>query len=404
MASTYAYRVRDRQGKLVTGTLVADSEPLVLSRLQEMGYVPIQVTERKESVLGREFSLRPGHVKLKDLAVFSRQFATMVNSGLPILRALAILAQQIESKSLANVVGEVRVEVERGSSLSAAMAKHPKAFNNLYVAMVRSGETGGVLDSVLLRLADQLEREVELRRRIKSAMTYPVVVLFLVTMILAAMLLFIVPQFKTIYAELQGTLPLPTRILLAVSDAVRHYWYIVLLVVVALVIVLRRYKKTERGRAQVDAFKLRVPVFGSLFHKVALSRFSSTLSILLRSGVPVLQALDIVSETVNNKVLTRAVMDVQSSVKEGESISRPLGKHKVFPPMVVHMLSVGEETGAVDSMLEKVAEFYDAEVTAQVDALTSLIEPLMIAVIGGAVGLAVIALYLPMFNIINLIQ
>jgi type IV pilus assembly protein PilC len=404
VANTFTYRVRDQGGKLVNGTIVADNETLVLNRLREMGYVPVQVTEKKEKALSKEFSFRPGHVKLKDLSIYSRQFATMVNSGLPILKALSILSEQTESKELAKVVTEVRMEVERGSSLSAAMAKHPKAFNNLYVSMIRAGETGGVLDSVLLRLADNIEREVELRRRVKSAMTYPVVVLGMVTLILAAMLLFIVPQFKTIYAQLNGTLPLPTKILLAVSDAVRKFWWMWILVTIAFVVFFKRYKKTPKGRAQLDTLKLKIPVFGPLFHKQALSRFSSTLSILLRSGVPILQALDIVSETVDNHVVSRAVVDVQASVKEGESIARPLGKHAVFPPMVVQMLAVGEETGAVDTMLQKVGEFYDNEVTATVDALTSLIEPLMIAFIGGAVGLAVIALYLPMFNVINLIK
>ncbi len=404
MASVYTYRVRDRQGKLVTGSLQADSERLVISRLQEMGYVPVQVSEKKVGIGSREISFRPGHVKLKDLAVFSRQFATMVNSGLPILKALTILSQQTESKALTAAVTEVRLDVERGSALSVAMAKRPKAFNNLYVAMVRSGETGGVLDSVLLRIADNIENEVELRQRIKSAMTYPVVVLAMVGLILVAMLLFIVPQFKSIYAELHGTLPLPTRILLAVSDVFRTWWWVWLLVVAGGIFAYRKYKKTPAGRAQIDTLKLKVPIFGDLFHKTALARFAQTLSILLRSGVPILQALDIVAETVDNHVLSKAVVDVQSSVKEGESIARPLAKHAVFPPMVVQMLAVGEETGAIDTMLSKVGEFYDAEVKATVDSLTSLIEPLMIAVIGGCVGLAVIALYLPMFNVINLIK
>jgi type IV pilus assembly protein PilC len=403
VASTYTYRVRDRQGKLVSGSLMGDNQQVVMAKLREMGYVPIQVAEKKAG-MNIEIQLRPGHVKPKELSVFSRQFATMVNSGLPILRALAILSEQTESKNLAKVITDVRLDVERGSSLSGAMAKHPKAFNNLYAAMIRAGETGGVLDSVLLRLADNMEREVELRQRIKSAMTYPVVVLCMVSLIMMAMLLFIVPQFKGIYATLGGQLPLPTRLLLGVSDLVRKFWYLWIVFTVVAVILFRRYKKTPAGRAQVDALKLRVPVFGPLFHKSALSRFAGTLSILLRSGVPILQSLDIVTETVNNAVLSKAVSDIQNSVKEGESIAGPLGKHAVFPPMVVQMLAVGEETGSVDSMLEKVAQFYDNEVAATVDALTSLIEPLMIAVIGGAVGLAVIALYLPMFNVINLIK
>jgi len=270
--------------------------------------------------------------------------------------------------------------------------------------MVRSGETGGLLDDVLLRLAALLEREVHLRQKIKSAMTYPVAVVVLVTLILAAMLLFVVPQFKSIYSQLGGSLPLPTRILMGVSDAVKKYWYLVILAAVAFNFAFRRYRRTPAGRATVDAIKLKVPVFGPLFHKTALSRFSSTAGMLLRSGVPILQALDIVAETVNNKVMAKAVADVQASVREGESIAKPLSKHAVFPPMVVQMLAVGEETGQIDTMLDKVALFYDNEVEATVDALTSLIEPLLIAFIGGAVGAAVIALYMPMFNVIKLIK
>jgi type IV pilus assembly protein PilC len=403
MAQTYDYKVRDRSGSLVTGRLVGDSETLVLQRLREMGMTPVEV-KKAGTGLKTEINLRPGRVKLKQIAVFCRQFATMVNSGLPILRALSILADQSQSAEFGKVLIQVRTDVEQGASLSGAMSKHPKAFNALFVSMVKAGETGGVLDDVLLSLASEIEKEVELRRQIKSAMTYPVVVVALVTLILAAMLLFVVPQFETIYSNLGGRLPLPTRILLGVSEAVRSYWYVFALGATVFSFGFRRYKKTDRGRARVDALKIRVPVFGPLFHKVALARFSSTLGMLLRAGVPILQALDNVKETVNNRVIASAVDDVKASVREGESIAKPLGKHKVFPPMVVHMLAVGEETGAVDAMLDKVAEFYSNEVNATVAALTSLIEPLLIAIIGGMVGAAVIALYMPMFNIINLIQ
>ena len=403
MPQTYDYKVRDRSGSLVTGQMVGDSETLVLQRLREMGMTPVEVKQGGTG-LKMEINLRPGRVKLKQIAVFCRQFATMVNSGLPILRALSILADQTQSAELSKVLVQVRTDVEQGSSLSGAMGKHPKAFNNLFISMVKAGETGGVLDDVLLSLASQIEKEVELRRQIKSAMTYPVVVVALVTLILAAMLLFVVPQFETIYTNLGGQLPLPTRILLGVSEAFRSYWYIFAIGFGVGSFFFRRYKKTDKGRARVDALKIRIPVFGPLFHKVALARFSSTLGMLLRAGVPILQALDNVKETVNNRVIADAVEDVKTSVREGESIAKPLGKHKVFPPMVVQMLAVGEETGAVDTMLDKVAEFYNNEVTATVDALTSLIEPLLIAIIGGMVGAAVIALYMPMFNIINLIQ
>ena len=403
MPTTYEYKVRDRAGNLVSGQLIGDSEGLVMTKLREMGMTPIEV-KRAKAGLKMEINLRPGHVKMKDLAVFSRQFATMVNSGLPILRALAILGDQTENKELQKVLVQVRLDVEQGASLSGAMDKHPKAFSDLYVAMVKAGETGGVLDNVLLRLADNIEKEVELRRKVKSAMTYPVVVVMLVGLIMSAMLLFVVPQFKSIYAQLGGTLPLPTQILLTASNAVRTYWYVFALFLFGVSFAFRRYKKTDRGRAQVDAVKLKIPVFGGLFHKTALARFSSTLGMLLRSGVPILQALDIVADTVNNKVISRAVGDVQGAVREGESMAKPLSKHGVFPPMVVQMLAVGEETGAVDTMLDKVADFYNSEVSASVDALTSLIEPLMIAIVGGAVGAAVIALYMPMFNIIKLIK
>lgn len=369
MPQKYNYKVRDRTGSLVTGQLVGDSETLVLQRLREMGMTPVEVKQAGTG-LKMEINLRPGRVKLKTIAVFCRQFATMVNSGLPILRAISILADQTDNRELEKVLVQARTDVEQGSSLSAALAKHPKAFNNLFISMIKAGETGGVLDDVLLSLADQIEKEVELRRQIKSAMTYPVVVVALVMLILGAMLLFVVPQFETIYADLGGTLPLPTRILLTVSNAFRSYWYMVLLAAGVGTFLLRRYKRTDAGRARVDAAKIRVPVFGPLFRKVALARFASTLGMLLRAGVPILQALDNVKETVNNRIIADALDDVKTSVREGESIARPLGKHKVFPPMVVQMMAVGEETGAVDTMLDKVAQFYNNEVTATVDALT----------------------------------
>src|SRR5919108_532233 len=327
MADTFQYKVRDRAGNVTTGSLVADSEALVLARLRE-----------------------------------------------------------------------------QGSSLSGALAKHDHVFNDLYVSMVRAGETGGSLDSTLVRLAEMIEREVQLRGKIKSAMTYPVAVVVLVLLIMSAMLLFVVPQFESIYSSMDAKLPLPTRSLLFMSDVFKTYWYIVAGLALLGRFLLRRWKKTPQGREMLDSLKLRAPVFGSLFHRTALSRFSSTLAMLLRSGVPILQALEIVSETVNNKIIGKAIADVQLSVRDGESIAKPLTKYPVFPPMVVQMISVGEETGQVDTMLEKIAQFYNQEVEAAVDALTSLIEPILIAIIGGCVGAAVVALYMPMFQIIEKLQ
>ncbi|HEX2032034.1 MAG TPA: type II secretion system F family protein [Actinomycetota bacterium] len=402
MAKTYTYRVRDRSGSLRNGELLADSQELVLARLRELDYIPLQIKVKREG-MSREINLRQ-KVKLKDLALFSRQFATMINSGLPLLRSLAILEEQTQSSQLTKVIADVRVEVEQGTALSAAMGKHPKAFPALYVAMCRAGETSGTLDQVLLRLAETLEREVSLRQRIKSAMTYPIVVLGLVVIILTAMLVFVVPQFEDLFADLGGVLPLPTRLLLKVSDIVRSFFLFVVGGFVLAVFGFRQWLKTERGRYLFDRFKLKIPIFGQLFHKTALSRFARNLGVLSRSGVPILQALDIVADTVNNALVAEAVRDMQEHVKQGESLAQPLQQHKVFPPMVVQMLSVGEETGALDTMLEKVAEFYDDEITAMVDSLTAMIEPVLIAIVGGVVGLIIIALYMPMFRIFDLIK
>jgi type IV pilus assembly protein PilC len=405
MPTTYAYRVRDRQGKLLGGTLEADNEQAVVAKLRQLGYAPVSIEAEKGGGLKAEVRLPGGgRVKLKDLAVFSRQFATMINSGLSLLRALTILGEQTANKRLAQIIVLVRAEVEKGVSLSAAMAKHPKAFNRLYISMVRAGEVGGFLDQVLVKVAETFEKEVALRGKIKSAMTYPVVVFVMVLGIVAAMLVFIVPTFESLYESLGGKLPLPTQLLINASNILRRFFLVVIVAVGLLVFAFRRWKATQKGRYAVDKFKLKVKVFGPLFHKTALSRFSRTLSTLIRSGVPILQALEIVGETVNNAVISRAVHDVQDAVREGESLALPLSKHATFPPMVVQMMAVGEETGALEIMLAKVADFYDQEVEAAVASLTSLIEPILIAVMGAAVGGMVVALYMPLFNIINLVK
>ncbi|MDZ4826359.1 MAG: type II secretion system F family protein [Actinomycetota bacterium] len=406
MPETFAYKVRDRAGKLVEGELEADNAQLVVGKLRSMGYVPVAIEQLGKQTLSSDIKL-PGfsdRVKLKDVAVFSRQFATMINAGLSLLRSLYILAEQTESKPLANIANEVRMDVEKGSSLSAALQKHPKAFNRLYVAMVRAGEIGGVLDSVLERLADTIEKQVELRRKVKSAMTYPVVVAVLVLLIVTAMLLFIIPMFEDLYVELGGTLPKPTQILIDISKIARKFWYFIIITEVGGGFAFRKWISSDEGRKKWDAIKLKAPIFGGLVRKTALARFSRTLSALVRSGVPILESLDIVCETSGNHVVATAVRDTQNAVKRGEPLSRKLEDHAVFPPMVVQMMAVGEETGALDEMLDKIADFYDQEVEATVDALTSLIEPLLIVVMGIAVGGMVIALYMPMFNIIKLIK
>ena len=405
MPTSYLYKVRDREGRMLDGTLEAENEEAVVSRLRQFGYAPISIEAEKGAGLKTELRL-PGRnrVKLKDLAVFSRQFATMINSGLSLLRALTILGEQTGNRRLGEVVTMVRAEVEKGTSLSAAMAKHPKIFNRLYVSMVRAGEIGGFLDKVLVEVAETFEKEVALRGKIRSAMTYPVVVFVMVLLIVSAMLIFIVPTFKNLYTSLGGELPLPTRMLINASDGIRRFFPLIVLAMVGLSFAYKRWRATPAGRYRLDQLKLKVKVFGPLFHKSALSRFARTLATLIRSGVPILQALEIVAETVNNGVISRAIRDVQDSVREGESLAAPLSKHPTFPAMVVQMMAVGEETGALDTMLNKVADFYDQEVEAAVAALTSLIEPILIAVMGAAVGGMVVALYLPLFRIIEFIK
>lgn len=407
MSETFKYKVRDRSGAVLEGELDAENVSVVAARLRQEGYIPIEIDRKGSGGLQADISI-PGitdRIKLKDLAVFSRQFATMINSGLSLIRALGILAEQTENKQLAKVIGEVRQDIETGTGLSAALAKHPKVFNDLYVSMVKAGESGGVLDGVLLRLADTIESQVALRQKVKSAMTYPVMAMSLILLITAAMLIFIVPMFENLYDSLGGTLPLPTRILMKVSEFVTGIGGLFLFaVLVGGIIFLVKWNKTENGKKVLDRIKLKIPIFGQVVHKTALARFARTLSVLLRSGVPILEALDIVGDTVNNCVVREAVEDVKLAVKRGDSLARPLTEHDVFPPMVVQMMAVGEETGALDTMLEKIAIFYEGEVEALVQALTSLIEPLLILVMGLAVGGMLIALYMPMFNIINLIQ
>jgi type IV pilus assembly protein PilC len=405
MATTFTYQVRDEKGRLHTGELAASSSATAAQALRDRGYTPLAIDEKKVSALQKEIKIPGfGRVKPKDLAVFSRQFATMINAGLSLLRSLDILAEQTPNPTLAGVIKQVKSSVEKGMSLSEAMQRHPKAFDRLYVAMVRAGEVGGVLDATLVRLADTLERSVELRGKVKSAMTYPTAVLGLVVLILSAMLIFIVPMFEGMYADLGGTLPLPTRILLGVSKFTVSNWYIILALVIAGIFGFRRWVATDSGRLSFDRIKLKIPIFGGLARKSAIARFSETLASLTRTAVPILQAMDIVSETAGNEVVARAIRDVQASVKEGDSLASPLSQHSIFPPMVVQMLAVGEETGALDTMLDKLAQFYNAEVNATVDSLTSLLEPLLMVVLGGTVGSMIVALYMPMFNLINLVQ
>lgn len=404
MAQAFAYRVRTREGRVVEGTMDADSSSAVAARLRSQNLTPIEIKASGKGGIKREFSL-PQRVKLKDLAVFSRQFSTMIGSGLSLLRALNILSEQTENKKLAETTRKVRDDVEQGGSLSASLSKHPKIFTNLFVSLVRAGETGGQLDLVLARVADNYEKDYKLRQKIKAAMTYPVVVFVLAIILVTIMLIFIVPTFAGMFTSLGGELPLPTKILLFLSQKAIIIVPLMLIIFVGGFILYKRlHRMNPQFRFAADKLKLKAPVFGDLFSKIGLARFSRTLALLLRSGVPVLQALEITSEASGNEVLAKAAIAVKDSVREGESISGPLKGHAVFPPMVVQMIAVGEDTGQVDEMLDKIAEFYEQEVESTTESLTSLLEPLMIAVLGGLVGSMVIALYMPMFKIFDLIK
>jgi type IV pilus assembly protein PilC len=401
----YDYAVRDRAGKMVKGRLKADSPAMVATKLKSMGYAPVSITEANAG-MKRDISI-PGFgnkIGLKDLAVMSRQFATMINSGLSLLRSLTILEEQTDCKPLAKVLTQVRSEVEGGRALSEAMAVHPAVFPPLMVNMCRAGEVGGFLDQSLLQIASNYEAEVRLRGKVKSAMTYPVVVAVMAVLGVTAMLLFIVPTFKTMFEGLGGTLPAPTRALVFMSEVLKSSILFVIAFMIVLGVLWKKFRRSARVRNVVDPLKLKAPVFGPLFQKIAIARFTRNLGTMIRSGVPILQALDIVADTTGNVVVGRAVRDVQESVRQGESLARPLNNHPVFPPMVVQMMSVGEDTGALDEMLHKISEFYDQEVESTTEALTSLIEPLMIAAMGVVIGSMIIALYMPIFKVFDLIQ
>jgi type IV pilus assembly protein PilC len=402
--ATFTYKARTRQGAILQDQMEADDTMSVASQLRQRGLLVIDVKEQGVAQKGiLELFKR---VKLGDLVVFSRQFATMINAGLPIVRVLYVLSEQTGNPKLQEVVTAVRKDVEAGLALSGALENHPKVFNRLYVEMVRAGETGGILDGVLLRIADQLEGDQELRRKVKSAMTYPTIVLILAILAASFMLIFIVPVFARMFEDLGGTLPLPTRIAMGLSDILTSIWgVLVYAAMIGGVFGFLRWKNTENGRRIWGRVSLRIPAkIGDVIHKVALARFARTLGTLSAAGVPILQALEITATSSGNWVIENALLKTRDAVRQGIPIYKPLEDEPVFPPMVTRMISVGEETGDVDGMLTKIAEFYESEVDATVKALTSIIEPLMIVVVGGIVGGIIIAMYLPMFKIFELID
>lgn len=402
---TYSYRGKDAKGKKVTGQMDGSSEAVVSARLRAQGVTADSIRQagtglNAEINLGGVFKKKVG---LKDLAVMSRQLATMISSGLALLRALSILAEQSENDTLRETLDQVRKDVEQGLSLSEAIAKHDTIFPPLFINLVRAGETGGFLESSLESVAVNYEKEVKLRGTIKSALTYPVVVLIMAVLGVVGMIVFIVPIFKEMFEGLGGTLPAPTQFLVILSESA-IFWLPVLIVgILAFSIWWSRNKHQPRVREFVDPLKFKLPVFGELIKKIAIARFTRNFGTMMKSGVPILQALSIVGATSGNYVIEKALVQVQESVRQGRTIAAPLADEPIFPQMVTQMVSVGEDSGSLETMLEKISDFYDAEVESMTEQLTALIEPLMIAFMGVLLGGMILALYLPVFNIFTLV-
>lgn len=394
---TFAYSARSAAGDIQTGEIDLPSRDEVVTFLRRQRLVPLSVKTKSKDV---SFTIGTG-VKMREIVIFTRQFSTMINAGLPLVQSLTILAEQSGNENLKKVITAVLNDIQAGQTLADAMRRHPKIFTDLYVNMVAAGETGGILDTILNRLALFLEKNDALTRKIKGAMTYPVVVLFVVLGATTILLWKVVPIFAEIFASAGVALPLPTRVVLGVSEFLQSYILFILLGLIGLVIAIRQYYKTSGGRLAIDRLLLRMPILGSLIRKAAVSRFTRTLGTLVSSGVSILEGLEITARTAGNRVVHDAVMQSRRSIAGGATIADPLKASGVFPPMVVQMINVGEQTGGLDEMLSKIADFYDDEVDAAVSALTSVLEPIMIVVMGIVIGGMVVAMYMPMFDMIQ---
>ena len=396
----FVWKGRAPGGAMQAGELAAENVEAAAAQLRRMRIVSTQIRPKKKNAVLRK--PRRG-VKARDLAIFTRQFSTMINSGLPLVQCLEILSKQTENAVLRDVIVDVMSRVEAGATLAEALSKRPEAFDALYVNMVDAGEAGGILDNILARLATYIEKAVALKRKVKSAMTYPLVVGVVAVSAALFMLLFIIPVFAKVFADFGGTLPLPTRIVVGLSELLKMCWWALAGLGGAIAFGLRKYYRTEAGRRVIDGFLLRAPVVGDVLKKTAIARFTRTLGTMIASGVPILNGLEVTARTAGNKIIEEAVMAARTGIREGETIAGPLARSDAFPPMVVQMIAVGEETGALDTMLERIANFYDEEVNTAVETLTSVIEPVMIVVMGVMVGGMVVAMYLPMFKLVNVI-
>ena len=402
--AAYAYDAINAQGLDISGVIHAPDVSAAREQLQMRGLLPHSLAERTAAAESGPAGVFK-KVKPKSLQIFARQFATMIGAGVSVVAALVTLEEQTDDKYLAEVLGDVRSEVEGGVILSKALAQHPKVFNRLFVAMVEAGESSGTLDTVLDRVAVQIEKETQIKRRVKGAMVYPIVVISFAFLVLTFMLLFIIPVFVKVFDSLNGELPMLTQMVMHASNALRHYWFIIFPAIGGMIFGFRRWKRTEGGRKMWDRFKLKIPMrVGDVVHKIALARFSRTLSTLVSSGVDIIKALEITGATSGNWVVEEALTEVRTRVHEGVPISQPLQEDPVFPPMVGQMVKIGEETGELDGMLGKVADFYEDEVDSSIQSLTSIIEPILMIGVGIMVGTIVISMYLPMFKMLTLIK
>jgi len=398
----YEYTARNpANGQIMKGQLDVPSKDDVVKHLKQQKMMMVNIREQPKQI---SFSLKRKSVSTRDIVIFTRQFATMINAGLPLVQSLDILAKQTENPALSEVTRQVVYDVESGHTLADAFSKHPKAFTDLYVNMVAAGEAGGILDTILLRLATFLEKNDALVRKVKGAMVYPGVIFTVAAVAVAVLLIFVIPTFQAMFASVNLELPLPTRIVIGASQLLINYWWVILLVIGLSVFGIRKYYATDDGKKRIDQMLLNAPVLGDLLRKSAVSRFTRTLGTLISSGVSILDGLEITAKTAGNRVIHDAVMASRNSIAGGETIAAPLEKSKVFPPMVISMIAVGEQTGGLDEMLSKIADFYDDEVDVAVGALLSLMEPVMIVVLGVIVGGMVVAMYLPIFDMVNAVQ
>ncbi len=398
---TYICKARNWDGKVITTEVDAESEEAAIKKLRDKDYF---VTSIKEKRAPFGLSLGFGRVSSKDVAVFAQMFSVMIGSGVPLVKCLTIMQQQMENPAFQRIIGQIRTDVEGGAPFSAALAKHPQVFDDLFVNLVKAGEAGGILDKILERLAVYLEKSEELKGKVKGAMAYPVVVMSIAFLVVLALVMFVLPQFKSIFQSMNVELPAMTLLLLRISDIMQEYWMLIIPGLLIIPVSIVQFFKTKQGKRVFDTNILRLPVIGMLMRKVAVARFTRTLGTMVSSGVPILQALEVTAATAGNVVIKEAVDRTRASIREGESIAEPLRASGVFPPMVVQMISVGEETGELDKMLLKIADFYDTEVDAAVKGLTSIIEPLVIVFMGLVIGGIVVSVFMPMLSLVNNIQ